>query len=500
MSRAMSRAMALAAALLLSTAAGAQQQGFALDRFEPGKPGSEWFMLDSLDIEGHWRPHFQLAFDWANKPLVIYNEDGSENRALVRNQIMAHLGLAVNLFDRARLSFSIPLGAYQDGSAGVVGGVLYTAPGAGAFGDPRIGADVRLYGSYASSFVLVAGADLHVPLGSKAQFTGDGRVRIEPHLDAAGNASIFAYAVRLGYQYHRRQDSYGEVQLANQLTMGAAAGVRVLDGRLLIGPELTGATAVGKQGYSQTLTSPFELIAGAHYRWNLLDIGAGTGPGLTHGYGSPAWRTIFSLNWGFNDPAQASSEEIVVAPLRAEAPPAKVALAPPPVVEAPVVEAPVVEAPVVIAKVEAAPEPEDDEVEVEDEEIKIKEQVQFATDSAEILHESDTVLTQLANAIQKHREIASLRVEGHTDSQCARRFSHEQCVVWNSRLSRDRAKAVMDWLVAHGIAASRLSSEGFGLAVPIADNKTEAGRRKNRRVELHILARGHKEAPVEEGQ
>ncbi len=54
----------------------------------------------------------------------------------------------------------------------------------------------------------------------------------------------------------------------------------------------------------------------------------------------------------------------------------------------------------------------------------------------------------------------------------------------NPKLSKQRAEAVVQVIVAQGIAQQRLSAAGFGEKRPIADNKTEEGRAKNRRVEL----------------
>ena len=48
----------------------------------------------------------------------------------------------------------------------------------------------------------------------------------------------------------------------------------------------------------------------------------------------------------------------------------------------------------------------------------------------------------------------------------------------------DRAASVKDWLTAHGIGASRLTSKGYGATKPVADNHTPEGKAKNRRVEL----------------
>jgi len=61
---------------------------------------------------------------------------------------------------------------------------------------------------------------------------------------------------------------------------------------------------------------------------------------------------------------------------------------------------------------------------------------------------------------------------------------------YNKQLSDRRAKAVMKYVVAHGVDDSRLVAKGFGEESPIASNDTEEGREKNRRVEFNILERG----------
>jgi OOP family OmpA-OmpF porin len=74
-----------------------------------------------------------------------------------------------------------------------------------------------------------------------------------------------------------------------------------------------------------------------------------------------------------------------------------------------------------------------------------------------------------------------ISIEGHTDSIGT--------VNYNQRLSERRAAAVKDYLLKQGVTdGARLKSKGYGKSKPIADNSTEQGRFKNRRVEILILS------------
>jgi len=119
------------------------------------------------------------------------------------------------------------------------------------------------------------------------------------------------------------------------------------------------------------------------------------------------------------------------------------------------------------------------QVHVTEEQIIITQQIQFETGKAVIRPESDPILRDVAAILKKHPDIAKLEVGGHTDSNGP--------AALNRMLSGQRAKAVVTWLTKNGIEGKRLSSKGYGPDAPIADNKTEEGRAKNRRVEFKIL-------------
>lgn len=101
--------------------------------------------------------------------------------------------------------------------------------------------------------------------------------------------------------------------------------------------------------------------------------------------------------------------------------------------------------------------------------------VNFDTGKSTIKPDSAKTLDDAA-AVLKAAPTLSILVGGHTDNVGTPEA--------NMKLSEDRAKAVMAALVQRGIAADRLTAKGFGQTEPIADNRLEDGRAKNRRVEL----------------
>jgi OOP family OmpA-OmpF porin len=284
--------------LLIPVEAHAQSQGFGLNRYNPAEAGSDWFAADSLDLRGHARPSLLLLGDYSYKPLVFYDEDGDEEQAIVKDQFYLYAGVALNLFERLRLAANLPFVPASSGSSVVVDGETFDGTQSSAVGDLRLGADIRLLGEFQSPFTLALGAQLFLPTGDPAAFTGDDGIRLKPRLMAAGEVGVFAYSAELGFQYRAQDDGFAGTSTGNEAMFAAAAGVRVADGRVLLGPELFGSTVVEGGDAFERRTTPIEIVFGGHYRLpSGLSLGLGIGPGLTRGIGAPKVRGLFSLGW-----------------------------------------------------------------------------------------------------------------------------------------------------------------------------------------------------------
>ncbi len=107
--------------------------------------------------------------------------------------------------------------------------------------------------------------------------------------------------------------------------------------------------------------------------------------------------------------------------------------------------------------------------------------IPFDYNQATIRPDAQAQLQQLAATLQQHPEWM-IGLDGHTDAIGGAEF--------NQKLSLERAQAVRAALMADGVPGSRLAVRGLGATQPVADNNTEAGRAKNRRVEVINLTPG----------
>jgi OOP family OmpA-OmpF porin len=108
----------------------------------------------------------------------------------------------------------------------------------------------------------------------------------------------------------------------------------------------------------------------------------------------------------------------------------------------------------------------------------VVEGIYFDQGKATIRPQSRKVLDNAVKVMKDYPSI-TLEISGHTSSEGDPAF--------NQRLSQERADAVKQWLVEAGIPAQSVKTRGVGSEEPIANNKTPAGRVKNRRIEFKVI-------------
>jgi outer membrane protein OmpA-like peptidoglycan-associated protein len=108
----------------------------------------------------------------------------------------------------------------------------------------------------------------------------------------------------------------------------------------------------------------------------------------------------------------------------------------------------------------------------------VLENVFFDTDSYALKQESKAELDRLFNILQENPTI-KIEVGGHTDS--------DGDDAHNQKLSENRAKSVVDYLLNKGISKERLSHKGYGETKPVAPNDTPQNKAKNRRTEVKVV-------------
>lgn len=104
--------------------------------------------------------------------------------------------------------------------------------------------------------------------------------------------------------------------------------------------------------------------------------------------------------------------------------------------------------------------------------------VNFDYDKSSLRPDSFPALAEAAAILKKHPTV-KVEVAGHTD--------YNNTDEYNMRLSNRRANTVVEYLVSQGVSPDQLVAKGYGESQPIADNTTEEGQARNRRVEFRVI-------------
>lgn len=110
--------------------------------------------------------------------------------------------------------------------------------------------------------------------------------------------------------------------------------------------------------------------------------------------------------------------------------------------------------------------------------VNLPEGVTFDVGSYSLKPEFRATLDKVADSLKQYPD-SLIDVYGHTDSTGSDAY--------NQTLSENRARTVANYLSMQGVSPARIRSQGYGETMPVADNATDEGRRKNRRVEIKIV-------------
>ena len=507
-------------------------------RFHPTTDGLGALTVDSDETIGEGKLAVGATLNFVKKPLNFGDIEALKVQKVAVDELYtANLTAAYGLTKYLELGLDVPYN-YASRSLNVLTDE-YTSDS--NIGDIRVNAKFRLidapkYGVALVPFVNFATGNNDFLLSEKKFGFG---ARLAGHFDVMKAATLYANlgaehvgdvaATRTSPSYYTPWYQYG---VGGAYRLPGARKDKVL-------VEINGETPMAYP-YGRTVTSPFEVLGA--YRREVkpgLSLTAGAGAGLNHGMGAPQYRLFLGIA-GVFDLAKAPPPPAPVAPPPpppepvAPPPPPPPVVAPPPPPPPPAAPTasisanpPAVDAgkcatlnwssenatdasidqgvgtvppngsksvcpdatkqytvtatgaggsgtaTTTVAVNPPPPPPPPPAVKPVKEVIHL--QVQFDTAKADVKSKYNADLQRVADYMKKYPE-TTVTIEGNTDSVGGKKY--------NQNLSERRAASVTDYLVKKlGVDAAKISSVGYGLTRPVADNKTPEGRQQNRRVD-----------------
>jgi outer membrane protein OmpA-like peptidoglycan-associated protein len=292
-------------ALLASSAARAQNQGFTVNRYEPTAAG-EW----SFWVDHPWYSRTRyfaagLTLNYGHNPLVFGRDNGSgftQTATVIEHQLLGHLDVAGSFLDRVTLNLSLPITLLESGNP-----TSTITPQSGTVGDPRLGFMVRLWGQPDESPISInLGANFYIPLraitGDSAAVTptsSDTGVRILPRLVLAGFGHHIRWSTVAGFLFRPEAVIGGSavaIGTGSEIQLGVLVNYADKERRFAVGPEVQLSTLItGGQTFGRDSTS-IEVLLGGHYNIaRLVQVGLAAGLGALRQPGTPDARVLLRL-------------------------------------------------------------------------------------------------------------------------------------------------------------------------------------------------------------
>ncbi len=524
------------AVLLACSPAGAQlAPSLDIQRFDPAANTHGFVAVEAAHQLPALKPGFDLYFGYAHHLLQRSTDDLERQAGVIDSMISGHLRLGFGFTDWAEIDVELPfLQVSRVGEAfvGFTPGTWELSLGdLGIEGRFRLLAEDKAVGVNLIPFVKL-------PTGRRALFQTSGVPTFGLKAAVSKRWRPFHFAAHVGYELKVGVAPVDNFASDDEVLFGLGLGASPVPEWLDINVEVVGAAvvgpglaAVGESPHKTVIHLPIEVLADLRLRTPLgLDVVLGGGPGVTPAVGTPEWRVFAGIGWApplqwDEDPVDTDgdglTDDIDPCPDEAEdldgwedgdgCPDNDNDFDRVPDVHDDCPNDPedrdgfqdddgcpdvdndkdgIVDAddlcpdrPEVINGVKDEDGcPDDVRAVVSRGKIVILDKILFVTGKDEIIEESFPVLEAVRDRLLENPQILRIRVEGHTDSRGDDAY--------NMELSQTRAKAVMRYLIKAGIESRRLDSIGFGESMPIADNDTDDGMQKNRRVEFVIVEQG----------
>jgi outer membrane protein OmpA-like peptidoglycan-associated protein len=464
---------------LVALAAPAAADDVAVDAFHPAVDSRGFVTVDGASVLDAGQPSFGLVTSWARRPLVGDVGD------LIAPTLVGAIGLGA----RTELAVALPLGIASGGGQGM--------------GDLALDGKVHLGATGPLRWAAIAGASF--PTGAAAARLTTGRTTLGARLIGELHAGAFRFAINAGARAAVGGDPM--TSLGPALPIGGAIAWQAAPGKIELVAEGYALLPVHDGGYF-----PVEALAGARFylaRASHLELGAGVGHDPDRG--TIETRAFLGIVFEPTSPEYASARAVIADDTPPPNPPAA---APAPPHDDGTGDR---DGDGILDRDDLCPDEPEDRNGVEDEDgcpdadlhhdavadvedrcdrascpdrdvvrmgdttLIVLRDIEFEFDSAVIRPSSYKVLDAIAETLDDNPDVTKVEVGGHTDERGPDAY--------NLDLSKRRAAAVVAYLVAHGVEAARLTSEGYGERVPKDPGHDERAWRVNRRVEFTILSR-----------
>ena len=407
------------------------------ERFEVPMDVSSIINVEGADTapSGSWGLYAWIGY--ANDSLV-FRRNGDRVGSLVGDSLNGSVGGFYSLTDEVQLHLDLPASLYMgrglDGTPSIASQQV---------GDPRLGAKWGVFRQDNHVVDVALGFSLTLPYAT-GDYLGENDATFTPYLSVARWFGSWRATGNVGFRL-RGPARIVDLKVDDELLtkVGVAYGWNgnsEVGASLALSTSATGAFDFGNRDYSEV------MVGYNRYYNNGLSSFVYAGAGLNEGFGAPDWRVLAGIRWS-------NIKEDPYIPPR--------------------------------VPVTKEPEPEPDKKKKRRVMVLTVTDAYFAFDSAKINSTYKAELARVGNKIGNFlranpKVVLSLIVRGHTDSIGT--------VPYNRKLGYRRATAVATALMQSwdGVADASIEVESAGETKPIASNKTQAGRAKNRRVEVYF--------------